>query len=296
MMGLNLFEKTEMCIRPLAMRQVNLTQVAEVCARVLAMAVQYVQVIDAREDFLTLDITAPNIRPEQIFGKEKELLEQLQPLDGLEILPETRIHSDGILGSIALPSEVAQEAARRANALSEQIKQAIRRRAVIFPSGIELLRGEIEDTNTPFLTTQLESVGMKVTKGEIIPDDFDSAVGIFHQAVENGFGLAVSTGGVGAEAKDVNVEAARRVCDMFYAPEILHFQKGTGRHAKGSVCIGVGMADQCTIVNLPGPHAEVTAVAPILLQYCQEELSAEELAEALAQCLRRRWSHHGHHA
>lgn len=289
-MKLDLFEKTELCIRPLVLRGADLSAAARAFAGVLGVDPRYVQVIDARDDLLCLDLTAPDLGPEQFFGRERELLDALAGIEGVTLLPDTGVHSAGILGAISLPPEEGRRAAVRAGTLAERVGSAIARRALILPSGVELEQGLIQDTNSPFLKGLLESEGFHAAVGPVVPDRLEEAVFRFRQGVEEGYGLILSTGGVGAETKDVNVEAMERVAQEAYTPEILRFHRGQGRHAKAAVRIGVGLRGYCTIVDLPGPHAEVEACAPALRRFLRGEIGPGELADQLAQTLRSRWA------
>ena len=297
-MKLDLFEKTELCVRPLDLRGANLSAAARACAGVLELEERYVQVIDARDDLLCLDITAPELRPEQFFGREEALLQALAGVEGIGLLPGACVHTAGILGAMALPQMQGDQAVRRAERLAQGVGEAIARRALILPSGAELEQAPIQDTNSPYLKELLEQEGFRTCVGPIVPDRLEEAVFRFRQGVEEGYGLILSTGGVGAEAKDVNVEAMERVAQRAYTPEILRFTQGQGRHAKAAVRIGVGVCGYCTMIDLPGPHAEVEAAAPALRRFLRGETGPKELAEELALALRERWrtlaAHHCH--
>ena len=69
----------------------------------------------------------------------------------------------------------------------------------------------IQDTNTPFLKHELEERGYYVTVGEVMEDnveDVEDVVEKLDDALSRGFGLIVTTGGVGAEDKDHSVEGS----------------------------------------------------------------------------------------
>ena len=72
-----------------------------------------------------------------------------------------------------------------------------------------------------------------------------------------GFGLIITTGGVGAESKDHSVEAVLKLDPHAITPWILKFTPDMKRHHKEAVRIAVGRVGICRIVSLPGPHAEV---------------------------------------
>ena len=77
----------------------------------------------------------------------------------------------------------------------------------MFPTGFEIEEGLIEDTNTPYLKKLLEENGYQVVVGDVIPDDEYVMTEILSDAVSRGFGLILTSGGVGAEDKDHSVES-----------------------------------------------------------------------------------------
>lgn len=70
-MELELFEKTEIWVRPVRIRDVNLNVVAERVAEVLNLKKEEVMVIDVREDVIALDIMKKTVNAEDIIGKRK---------------------------------------------------------------------------------------------------------------------------------------------------------------------------------------------------------------------------------
>ncbi|MCR4441486.1 MAG: molybdopterin-binding protein [Peptococcaceae bacterium] len=288
-MELNLLEKTEIHIRPVKLDDANLGEISRTAARVLGLPADRVQVIDVREDSIALDVLKRHIKAEQVFGKGKELLGELAKIRGLTVFPETSINSSGILGYLELAAERAKEAIKAAETISREIRDRIAKRAIVFPSGFEVRDGLIEDTNTPYLVEQLQSEGFKAVRGKVLPDDLVIAAARLNRAVDEGYGLIITTGGVGAEDKDFNIEALSKVADDVWTPYIIKFNRGEGRHVKDGVRIGVGQAGLTTIVNLPGPHEEVRASFPVVRSFIRAEITAEKMAEKLAEVLRKRW-------
>jgi hypothetical protein len=117
-------------------------------------------------------------------------------------------------------------------------------------------------------------------------------------AVDRGYGLVITTGGVGAEDKDFSVEAMTRIDPEAATPWIVKFEVGTGRHVKEGVRIGVGQCGLTTIVNLPGPHDEVVAAGDVLRRHCRTgRIDKAALAAETAAVLRDKLRHkHWHHA
>ena len=128
----------------------------------------------------------------------------------------------------------------RTEQLQEQIAQRLAKRAKVFPTGAEVISGQIKDTNTPFLVQELKSLGFTVATSPALPDQMSRIVHSLRDAVEEGYGLIITTGGVGAEGKDQSVEALLALDPDAATPYVLKFTKGQGRHAKDGVRLGVG--------------------------------------------------------
>lgn len=182
--------------------------------------------------------------------------------------------------------------------ITDDLRRNVSHRAIIFPTGFELQQGLIEDTNTPYLKSLLEQEGYKVTVGEIMADDLADIVDKLEDALNRGFGLIITTGGVGAEDKDHSVEGICAIDREAATPYIVKYQKGTGRHVKDGVRIGVGTEGLSMMISLPGPHDEVELAAPVLLTGLREQWSKETLANRLADVLAEKWkrknAHHHH--
>ena len=83
------------------------------------------------------------------------------------------------------------------------------RSAGILVIGNEILSGKVVDTNSPFLTRELRSLGVTVRRILTIPDELDviaAAVAEFHGAYD----LVFTSGGVGPTHDDVTVEGVAR--------------------------------------------------------------------------------------
>lgn len=295
-MEYRLLEKTELYIKPLHLSGADLGACAEAVAFALELRPQDIVVTDAIEDHLILDVLVPTVQATQIIAKRKTLLNALAGVPGVHITDETEVHSDGILGLISLDEEVAQEVLERSRVMQSQIAEALRRRVMVFATGQEVLVGQIRDTNTPFLTESLRNEGYRVIQGPVLKDRVDSIARAFRQAAEEGYGLLITTGGIGAENKDQTIEALARVDKQAELPFILKFQKGQGRHDKDGVRIGVGVFDQTLIVCLPGPHDEVRLAWPVLREGIKANLDKRGLAKNLAEVLRNKFiaQHAGH--
>ena len=299
-MGLNLLEKTELWVNEITLDNTNLTDLANAVARVLGLSDGEVLVVDVRPRHITLDVLATNIPQENIMGKEQAILDAVAALPGVTLYPDTYIHSNGILGQICAGVEDQEAMLERVAKMTEELRKNVSRRAIVFPTGFELQQGLIEDTNTPYLKEMLEKAGYKVTVGEIMADDLSDVVEKLSDALNRGFGLIVTSGGVGAEDKDHTVEGICAIDREAATPYVVKFTKGTGRHVKDGVRVGVGSEGLSLMVSLPGPHDEVELTAPVQLQGLEEgwdkTLLADRLAAVLAEKWRQKGMFHHHHS
>lgn len=291
-MEINLLEKTELWIEDIDLENADLNRIAAVAADVLGVEPEKVLVVDVLEHRITLDLLQQKLQAEQVYGKKSELLRRLGEISGVRLTEQTDIHSEGILGMIALDESEAREVISRSAAMAADVMARVARRACVFPTGFELRRGMIQDTNTPFIKDALEAHGFQVTCGEVLDDDKDLIRGRIQQAIDQGFGLIITTGGVGAESKDRTVEAVVALDPHAETPYIIHFTQGTGRHEKDGVRIAVGSVGPATIVCLPGPNDEVKIGVRVILEAIEKRRSKSELASALANALRMKLRYH----
>ena len=295
-MEYRLLEKTELWISPVKLTEANLNACAAAVGQVLGLGAADIMVTDALSDRLTLDILVPSVSAEHIVAKEQAVLEALAAIPGVKILPDTSVHSEGILGLISLEQNERDALLQRSLAMRDEIMDRVARRAMVIATGAEVVAGQIKDTNTPFLMERLAGSGFEADRGPVLADDSAVISRAFRDAADNAYGLAVTTGGIGAEGKDQTLEALSVVDSDAVNPYVLKFRKGHGRHEKDGVRLGVGRLGQLLIVCLPGPHDEVEMLWPILRQGLHEKWDKKPLAEALAARLREKFlSSGGHH-
>jgi Probable molybdopterin binding domain len=285
-MSLRLFSKREIFFRGLELNDVNLDQIAAVVAKELALPEHEVVVVDARADLLTLDVLNAEVEVERIAGRGPALLLALSRIPGLRVGSDAEIHSEGVLGLINLPVADAKRLPTVLTAMERQIRANVARRAIVLPTGSEIIAGHVKDTNTPFLIDLLRSQGFIAEAGPAIADDLDSTIGALTEAGLKGHGLVVTTGGTGAESKDCVVEAIQALDPAAATPYVVHYHRGQGRHSKDGVRLAVGCMELTTYVALTGPHREVRLVAPVMLRGLKEGMSNGQLAEEMANLLR----------
>jgi molybdenum cofactor synthesis domain-containing protein len=222
-----------------------------------------------------------------IIGQKDRLLRRLAELPGIAITEKTSLCSEGMLGWIALEEKGARQALERSEKMVEEIQKKLSKRAIVFSTGFEVESGQIEDTNKPTVAQRLEAEGYSVTIGPTLKDDDVLIAGSIKQSVESGgYGLVVTTGGVGAEAKDQTIEALLALDPDAATPYTCRFQIGTGRHSKDGVRIGVGKISETLIVALPGPNDEVKLGLEELIKGLKSNVSKHMLAEKIAGTLR----------
>lgn len=297
-MQLNLLEKTEVRIYGLVLNTVNLSAMAAAVAGVLGLPPAKVLVVDVRDDHICLDLLVQTIDMSQVVGKEKELLAALKAVEGLEVTDGAYVDSAGIMGLIGSDADRAAEIIARSEAMASEVEKAVLRRALVFATGFEVANKMIEDTNSPYLLSLLAKQGYQPEFGGILADDVNLIARRLEDAAERGYGLVVTTGGVGAEDKDFSVEAMTRIDPEAATPWIVKFEVGTGRHVKEGVRIGVGQCALTTIVNLPGPNDEVVAAGEALRRHCKaaridKAALANDVAAILRDKLRHKHWHHG---
>ncbi len=154
-MEYRLLEKTELWVKPVILSGADLDACARVAAEALGLNGDEVMVTDAMGDTLTLDILVPTIQAEQIVAQKETLLRLLRGVSGLQILKETEVHSDGVLGLISLEEQAGKEMLDLSRAMGIEIAERIRKRSMVCSTGREVLAGQIIDTNAPFLMDAL---------------------------------------------------------------------------------------------------------------------------------------------
>ncbi|MEM1546242.1 MAG: molybdopterin-binding protein [Candidatus Methanomethylicia archaeon] len=283
---LNLLGKTELWITNIKLNHVNLNSISETVARVLKLSRNEVFVTDVREDYIVLDILRETIDPKQIFGKKDELLMELAKIPGFIITPETDIHSEGVLSFISLNKEMVETIVEESQRIIDEVKKKMKMRAIVFPTGFEVKRGIIKDTNTPLIIDKLEKEGFKAVHGPVLDDDEYMIAAKIREAVDSGFGLIILTGGVGAEDKDKTIEGIEKATKNIRTEYVVKYHQGKGRHAKSGVRIAVGRYGESIIIALPGPTDEVKECIDIVIEGVKNNLKEEELAEKIANKLK----------
>jgi molybdenum cofactor synthesis domain-containing protein len=288
----NLLEKTTFWVEGATLKNANLSEVAAAAASALGLQPEEVMVVDVQPGLIAFDVLKRDIPANAVAGKAGKILERLSSISGVTLSNNASIHSEGILGLIALEPDAAHTVISRSEQIGEAIAGAVSKRACIFATGAEVISGDIEDTNSPFLIQALARAGYKTEFGGIIEDSLVAAVNALEASLMRGFGLVITTGGVGAESKDHSIEAILRIAPGACTPWILKFTPDMKRHHKEGVRIAVGRVGISRIIALPGPSAEAHAGCCALIEGIERSLDDVALAESIACAVRERWLNH----
>jgi molybdenum cofactor synthesis domain-containing protein len=284
-LSFDLLDKRELCVEGVQLHGANLGSLATAVASALDLPVDEVVVTDVLGDVVTFDILRPKLYAHQLIGRWAAIRQRLAEVPGVTLQPDARITSNGVLGWIPADPGALQAALAEAVTTANQIAARIARRVCVLSTGAEVDRAEIEDTNRKTLS-EVFGDGYDVSFGGTVRDDCDLIAGRIRSAVESGYGVVVTTGGVGAESKDHTIEALLKVDPQAATPYLTYFPSGHPRHVKAGIRIGVGELNGTVIVALPGPNEEVRLAAPVLLEHLQTGKRGTELAEPVAARLR----------
>jgi molybdenum cofactor synthesis domain-containing protein len=283
----DLFRKTELWIKGISLKNVDLDEIATIVADTLNLERKELLVTDVQGENLVVDILKSSLDAYAIIGKEEELLQRLSAHPGVTINEKTSIGSQGLLSWIALESAEGQKALKKSEKMAKEIQARLLKTAVVFSSGTEVANGQVMDTNTPTISRRLKEEGYSVKVGPTLKDDEVLIAAHLRQAVDDGYGLVITTGGVGAEDKDRTIEAVLMVDPEAVALPVFKYQLGVGRHKhKDSVRIAVGQMAKTLIVALPGPNDEVQLGVDALVQCLASNAAKAVLADHIASRLR----------
>ena len=297
---LDLFDKTELWLEGVRLQNAVLPDLAAAAATALSLPGDVVFVTDVRNDHVVFDITVPQISLEDLIGRESDLLAAVAAVPGVTLAAGASIHSHGVLGVLGAPKAQAEEILSAAREMDANLRAYVARRVAVISTGGEVQGGEIEDTNLAAIRRHMSGAGYEVVQGGVAPDDEASIARLAAHLLGEGFGLVITTGGVGAEDKDHTIEALQRLDPTLATAVQASYKIGEGRHVKSEVRVGCGRYGDGLLVALPGPTREVDAAQPQLIAALREQRSCGEIAEAVAAPIRALWAvkHHlrqGHH-
>lgn len=292
MTGLDLLSKTELWVEDILLRDVDLTQLAICAGQVLGLGAQDIFVTDVRDGRVVFDVVSPSVTLDAIAGKEAQLLAALAAFPGVQLGRAASVHSHGVLGVIGAPAEQAADIIANATRLESSLQAYVSRAVVVLSTGGEVARGEIEDTNFAAVQSVLGKMGYLVHHAGVVEDDEALIAARIGHLLGEGYGLLITTGGVGAEDKDKTIEAMQRLAPDLSTAILAQYAVGHGRHVKPHVRVACGRVGETLLVALPGPTREVLAALPELATAIAQGQPPAGIAEAVAAPIRALWKAH----
>jgi len=220
------------------------------------------------------------------------LLAALGAFPGVLLGSYASVHSHGVLGVFGAPAEQAADIIANAAQLEANLKVYVARAVVVLSTGGEVARGEIEDTNFAAVKSVLGEQGFLVHHAGVVDDDEALIAARIRHLLVEGYGLIITTGGVGAEDKDQTIEAMQRLAPNLSTAILAEYKVGHGRHVKPHVRVACGRIGETILVALPGPTREVQAALPALIAGLGQGQSPAILAEQIAAPIRALWQAH----
>ena len=294
MTDVQLLDKTEIWIHGVRLADADLGAVARAAAAALSLPPARVFVTDVRDDYVVLDVLVPRVRLEDVAGTEAALLAAIGAVSGVRVTTRATVHSEGVLGVIGAAPDNVPTLLQEVTRVGDGIRAFASRRVAVVSTGAEVLEGRVRDTNLAAVREILEPAGYEVAPGGIIGDDDRAIAGRVARLADEGYGVVITTGGVGAEDKDRTIEALALLDPALATAVLAHYRVGHGRHVKDCVRVAVAQVGGWGLaVALPGPTHEVRLALPVLVDGLAARLPAAELAEAIARPLRAILPHGG---
>jgi len=138
----------------------------------------------------------------------------------------------------------------------------------------------------------LGDIGYRVHHAGVVDDDEALIAARIGHLLGEGYGLLITTGGVGAEDKDKTIEAMQRLAPDLSTAVLAQYTVGHGRHVKPHVRVACGRIGETLLVALPGPTREVLAALPELAAAMVQGQPPAMIAETMAAPIRALWKAH----
>jgi molybdopterin biosynthesis enzyme MoaB len=258
-------------------------------------------VTDVRDGNVVLDVLSPRVDLAAIAGRAQILLDGIASVDGVTVLPDASVHSNGVLGVLGAPADQTDELIRSADRLADGLRRYVARRVAVVSTGAEVEDHRVEDTNFAVIDDLMSGAGYDVRHlGVVLDDDRAIAGRVMRCCVDEGFGIVVTTGGVGAEDKDRTIEAIELLDPDLSTAVLATYQVGHGRHVKAHVRVAVATVGDALVVALPGPTREVERGISALIGGLESGHGPAVLVEEIAASIRALWpgghthGEHGH--
>ena len=286
MNDMQLLGKTEIWMQGVHLDNANLPEIASRAAEVLSLPEDKVFVTDVRPALVVLDVLQPKVALEQVVGRQPQIFAAISEIDGVSVDDNALIHSEGVLGVIGSTREQAKSIVENAKRMDKQIQEYASGRVAVVSTGPEIQKGEVKDTNFEAISEFMSNAGFEVFYGGVAGDTEREIAGLIARLSGEGYGLIITTGGVGAEDKDHTIEAVEGLDPDLSTAILAQYKKGHGRHVKDAIRICVGSLGWSTIISLPGPTHEVKLALPVIVEQLKLGTTAATLVEAIAEPIR----------
>ena len=281
-----LLDKTEIWVEGVSLTGADLREIAATAAATLGLRPDTVFVTDVRDARVVLDVIQPRVELGDALAKEGELLRAIATIEGVAVASDAAVHSRGVLGVIGIPESQAPAVLAAATEAEAGVRSYVLTRVAVVSTGGEVVAGDIADTNAVAVATALRPAGYEVTGAGAVADDETQILGRVLRLVSAGYGVVITTGGVGAEDKDRTIEALQQADPHFATAVLASYEVGHGRHVKPHVRVGVGQVGWTRVIALPGPTREVDAAMPVIIEALDNGWDNQDFAESIAGVLR----------
>ncbi|OBI52006.1 molybdopterin-binding protein [Mycobacterium sp. E796] len=286
MTEIELLDKTELWVSGVTVDHVHLVRLADVVAATLSLPREKLLVTDVRDDRIVFDVLQPRMRIADLAGKEAALLAAVADVPGVQLAKGAAVHSRGVLGVIGLPTQEVSSVLEDLCDIDRNVRAYVGRRVAVISTGGEVSDGRVRDTNLEAATSILGGAGYEVAAGGVVPDDEVAIAGRVALLASEGFGIILTTGGIGAEDKDRTIEALQMLDPNLATAVLARFEPGKGRHAKDSIRVAVAVTNWSIVIALPGPTDEVLRALPELVSQLNAGATPGTMVEAIAEVLR----------
>lgn len=136
----------------------------------------------------------------------------------------------------------------------EPAEEKVRTTAAVFTISDSRFAGQGIDRSGPAVAKRLEYAGFDVTSVEILPDNREGIIEALMDAVSDGVGLVVTTGGTGLGARDFTPQATSAILD-YEVPGLAEQMRRAGFEKTPYALLSrgvTGVRQGSLILNLPG--------------------------------------------
>ena len=132
----------------------------------------------------------------------------------------------------------------------------------IYSIGTELLMGQIQDTNSFWMSQQISRLGGYVRRIGILDDDIDELVNTLEDACQRRTRIIITSGGLGPTPDDLTVEAIARLLGVEVVVDEALIELFVQRRNIARQDMSPGLVKMATIPAGAHAHANPAGVAP----------------------------------